>query len=382
MKIVNICLSGSYNIGWGYQDNLISKYQKANGNEVTLITTRFINDKNSEDYLEVEPGVYYDGGVKVIRLEHGLGKKLTKLFRHYKGLYATLEGEHPDLVFIHGLQFIDILYVCKYLNKNKNVKCCVDNHADKTNSAKGFLANFVHKTIWKFCAQQINKYVEIFYGVLPVRCDFLHIMYDIDYNKIQLLVMGADDEFLNKGINSRAETRKMLNINDDDFMILTGGKIDYHKTETLDLMDAVNDIKNRKVKLVVFGSVADRMKETFESKLSGNVIYVGWANQEEIYKLIGASDLGFYPGRHSVIWEQMVASGTPCVFKNLPKTNHVDIGGNCVLLDDASYEGIMLVLNNVLNEDAYKVMKKAAMSKKRNEFLYSKIAKKPIDRLF
>ncbi len=45
MKIVNICLAGSFNYGWGYQDNLISKYQHKNGNDVTLITTRFINDK-------------------------------------------------------------------------------------------------------------------------------------------------------------------------------------------------------------------------------------------------------------------------------------------------------------------------------------------------
>ena len=109
MKIVNICLAGSFNYGWGYQDNLISKYQHKNGNDVTLITTRFINDKKGDGYLEVPAEIKFDNGVKVIRLEHGLGRRATKLFRHYRGLYKTLKIEKPDFIFIHGLQFLDIL---------------------------------------------------------------------------------------------------------------------------------------------------------------------------------------------------------------------------------------------------------------------------------
>ncbi|KAB3788909.1 glycosyl transferase family 1, partial [Phocaeicola vulgatus] len=89
MKIVNICLAGSYNYGWGYQDNLISKYQHKNGNDVILIASRFTNDKNSEEYLEVPSEIKLDNGVKVIRLEHGLGKIGTKFLRHYKGLYKV-----------------------------------------------------------------------------------------------------------------------------------------------------------------------------------------------------------------------------------------------------------------------------------------------------
>lgn len=378
MKIVDICLAGSYNIGWGYQDNLISKYQVKNGNEVTLITTRFINDKNSEDYLEVKSGEYFDNGVKVIRLEHGLSKNLTKLFRHYKGLYRTLEEEKPDFIFIHCCQFIDILYVCKYLKKHPNVKCCVDGHADYTNSAESKFAYFVHKTLWKYCAKRIDKYASKFYGVLPLRCSFIHEMYGIDNNKIDLLVMGADDELLNEGLSKRYETRKSLGIKDDEFVILTGGKIDAHKTETLTLMDVVNDSKE-KIKLIVFGSVSTELKDKFNEKLSNKINYVGWIDQKRTYELIGACDLGFYPGRHSVIWEQMVASGTPCVFKKIPMTDHVDIGGNCLFLEDGSYEGIKKTLDYCLNKENYKKLKESAMSSKKDNFLYSKIAEKSLE---
>ena len=379
MKITNICLVGPYDIGWGYQENLLSKYQTINGNIVSIIASQFITDKNSESYLETAPGIYEDNGVKVIRLKNGFNSELTNLFWHFKGLLTTLENENPDFIFIHGLQFVDILYVCKYLKKHPNVKCCVDNHADYTNSAQSKFAYFVHKTLWRFCARKINKYTDVFYGVLPLRCDFLHDMYGIDKNKIKLLVMGADDELLNIGLNNREKTREKFNVKEKDFVILTGGKIDYHKTETLALMDAVNDLDRNDIKLMVFGSVATELKGDFEKKLSNKVVYTGWLNQAGIYDIIGACDLGFFPGRHSVIWEQMVASGTPCVFKKIEKTNHVDIGGNCLFLDDNSYDGIKKTLDYILKDDNYFELKKHANSDKRKDFLYSKIAEASVN---
>ncbi len=46
---------------------------------------------------------------------------------------------------------------------------------------------------------QINKYASVFYGVLPIRCDFIKDMYGISADKIELLAMGADDELLEIG---------------------------------------------------------------------------------------------------------------------------------------------------------------------------------------
>ena len=379
MKIVDICLCSSYNIGWGYQDNLISKYHLKNGNEVSIITSSFINDKNSEDYLSVEPGIYEDYGVKVIRLKNGFSRNLTKLFRHYKGLYKTLISEKPDFIFIHNCQFVDMFFVCKYLKKHPTVNCVVDGHADYTNSAQSKFAYFVHKTLWKTCAQKINKYAEKFYGVLPLRCDFIHEMYGIDNSKIDLLVMGADDELLDKGLKNIKETRKKYNLNDEDFVILTGGKIDYHKTETLLLMKAVNELNNKKVKLFIFGSVAEKIQDDFNKLLSENIIFTGWLNQQDVYDVICASDIGFFPGRHSVIWEQMVASGTPCVFRKIAKTDHVDIGGNCLFIDDVTFYGIKNMLNYIVDNDNYCNLKQKAMSEKKKDFLYSQIAKKSVE---
>ena len=39
MKIVHIVPKAPYNDNWGYQDNLLPKYQRKMGHEVTVITT-------------------------------------------------------------------------------------------------------------------------------------------------------------------------------------------------------------------------------------------------------------------------------------------------------------------------------------------------------
>ena len=44
-----------------------------------------------------------------------------------QGLYHKLEEIKPDLIFIHGIQFLDIYQVFRYLKVNNNVKVVVDN---------------------------------------------------------------------------------------------------------------------------------------------------------------------------------------------------------------------------------------------------------------
>lgn len=373
MKIVNICLTSPYRIGLGYQENLLSKYQSFDdNNEVTVITSYFLSNENVKNNSEEN-----DGKVKIIRLKDGLIRILNIVFRHYKGLNNALEKEKPDFIFVHGVQFIDSLIICKYLKNNKKVRCVVDNHADSTNSAMSLPLVLFHKTLWRYCAKRINKYVSMFYGVIPIRCDFIKEMYDIPNDKIDLLVMGGDDELIKSAELNRNRTRKQLKIKEDDFLIVTGGKIDKFKTNTIDLIKEVNNLNNINVKLIIFGSVEKEIEKEFKESLTNKTFYIGWVNQEEIYNLLCASDLAFFPGRHSVLWEQVVACGLPVIFKDIYNTKHVDIGGNCLFMKDASE--IKELLNYVLNKDNYMKMYKTANSKNKEQFYYSNIAKKSLE---
>ena len=59
-------------------------------------------------------------------------------FRRFAGMYEALEKAAPDVLFIHGCQFMDIDVVVKFLKRHPHVSVYVDNHSDFSNSARNF----------------------------------------------------------------------------------------------------------------------------------------------------------------------------------------------------------------------------------------------------
>ncbi len=93
------------------------------------------------------------------------------------------------------------------------------------------------------------------------------------------------------------------------------------------------------------------------------------------------SDLGVFPGTHSVLWEQSCASALPCIFRRWIGMQHVDIGGNCILLDDVSVVSIKNTINSVLNnKEKYDDMRDISINKGMKIFSYREIAKKAIEK--
>jgi glycosyltransferase involved in cell wall biosynthesis len=227
----------------------------------------------------------------------------------------------------------------------------------------------------------LNPYVEKFYGVTPLRCDFLRDVYRINPHKVELLVMGVDDYLIKskKESNLRTTLINKFNFSSSDFIIVTGGKIDQKKNIHL-VMKAIISLNISNVKLIIFGTVAPELKEQFEDLIKeGNFIYVGWLNSNQILDYILLADLVVFPGTHSVLWEQTVGSGVPCVFKYWQGMDHVDYGGNCKFLYNDSVEEISKVLKSIiLNFDVYSEMKKQSSIAAEN-FSYSRIAQKSIN---
>ena len=380
MRILHLCLSASFVDGLSYQENLLSQYHKKMGHEVNVISSLVnINDKG-QYVLDAEAHEYVnEHGVSVSKLAYRLGNKLGKLLRVYKGTYAAIEKAAPDVIFVHGVQFMDMGILVKYLKKHPQVKVFADNHADFSNSATNWLSkNILHKIVWRSCAQRINPYVEKFYGVLPARVDFLRDVYGLPEEKIELLVMGADDELVEKASAAevRAEIRKKYGIEEDDFLIINGGKIDLFKKQTLLLMDAVNSIDDPKVKLIVFGSIVPELKEEINNRLSDRVKYIGWVKSDDSYNYFAASDLAVFPGRHSVFWEQVAGQGIPMICKRWVGTDHVNVNGNVLFLETDTAEEIKDAIGNVM--DHYGEFK-AAADKSRSTFAYGDIAKRSIE---
>lgn len=386
-KVVNICLYGPVTDGWSYQDNLLPKYQKENGNDVTVITSKWIWSSDGNLIKTNKEDYYNEYGIHTIRLDIKGQKKLTYKFKRFIGLYDRLEKEKPDIIFVHCFQFVDIDEVVRYVKKHASVIVYVDNHCDFSNSATNWISrNILHKIIWKSKAKKLIPYVKKFYGVIPARVDFLAEMYDLPREKIELLEMGADDEKVYTATNEDQINilRKKHEIKKDDFLIVTGGKIDKAKQQTLLLMKAVKELSQKyPIKLIVFGSVVSELQASIEDLSDGDIVkYIGWIQSDDSYNYFAAADLVVFPGRHSVFWEQVVGIGRPLIVKYWNGTTHVQVNGNAAFLYNDTVEEIVTRIEQLLKNDKaeYNLMLEHAQGEARKRFSYRYIAERSIEK--
>ena len=125
--------------------------------------------------------------------------------------------------------------------------------------------------------------------------------------------MGADEKYIvGKDRNVICKrVREQYGIPSDAFLVVTGGTLDKRKQQYL-LFDAVKQLKEDNVWLLAFGTPTKEMEAVFDSyKTVSNIVMTGWLAAEKAYDLFMASDLAFFPGTHSVLWEQAVATATP-----------------------------------------------------------------------
>lgn len=385
MKVLHLCLASFYIDNYSYQENLLPKYHKKLGFDVEIIAS--LVSFNQDGNLTILDSGYSEyineNNIHVTRLEYKTGR-LNKRLRRYNCTLDRIEKANPDIIFIHGCQFLDIIEVVKYLKNHPYVKAYVDNHADFSNSASNWISkNILHKIIWRYCANRILPFTNKYFGVLPNRVKFLEDVYKLPEEKLELLIMGVDDDLLNNSDNNDQikKIRVKYGIHDTDFLIVTGGKFNNEKKHILNLLEAVKEIKNPRIKLIVFGTIETSFMNQVEKYFDNiNIIFVGWLNNEDSYIHFLASDLVVFPGSHSVYWEQVVGLGKPLIVKNWEEPKHLDIGGNCIILKDGGKEEIKEKIEYLSdNPNAFMKMKSAANSPLKNSFLYSNIAKQSLE---
>lgn len=386
MKILHICLAAFYIDNFSYQENMLPKYHKRLGYDVSILASLQTFDKNGNaDYFDNGSEYTNEYDIKVKRINYAKGiKSIVRTLKIYNNLYDEIDKESPDIIFIHGCQFFNMNEVVRYVKDNPSIKVFVDNHCDFSNSATNWISkNILHRILWRHSAQIIEPYVERFYGVLPARVDFLIKMYNLPQDKVKLLVMGADDDKVREALEPkvRSEIRQRYGIKDNEFLIVTGGKIDSAKKQVILLINAIKKIKRDDVKLIVFGSVTEELKNKLESLVDDELIkYIGWIDSNECYKYFAASDLVVFPGRHSVLWEQAVGTGIPIVVKKWDGTDHIDLDGNCrFLYEDSSKEIAQVLLDIIENNQKYREMKQIAKERAMKEFSYINISKISIE---
>lgn len=383
MKIIHIAPNATYNENWSYQENLLPRYQKKLGNEVLLCVSTLEHHGGKKREVPCCDCITKDGFRVIRRPQRRVRFPLLGRFVKKINIYDVLVEEKPDLIFYHGLVSATIFQVCKY--KRKMAPHCVivqDNHQDfnigyMPNTLKGFVLSCVFSVIFSLT----RKYISKVYGVTPWRAEYAQKFFGVPADMTDVLIMGADDEKIDFAHREEIRTsiRNQYGIADNDFLIVTGAKIDARKKIHL-LMEAVNQMEG--IKLLVFGNVLDDIKEEFEKQLSDKVQWVGFIPSDDAYNYFFAADLVVFPGQHSVLWEQACACKVPCAFAHWDGMEHVNNGGNACFIDDISVDGIKRCIESLKRTPAYEKMKECAESEKTDIYLYSNIARKSLEMLY
>jgi 1,2-diacylglycerol 3-alpha-glucosyltransferase len=381
MKIVHLCLSNFYIDNFGYQENILPKYNKDDGHEVTIIASRFTYQKGKPGLADVGEYINADG-IKVIRIDYKyrwLGPINDKL-KIYRDTYKTIEQENPDLIFCHGIQFWDLHQVSRYVKNNPECKLIADNHAANINSARNILSRqILHKLIYKIAIQRALPFISMVYVLAPGCRDFAKEMYHIPDDKMSYLYLGADTKIINfdKKDEISLRIREELNLSSDDFLFITGGKLRREKNIEL-LLRAIRKVHTDRFKLIIFGDFSNDIKDEMLKLIDEDrrVQFIGWLKGEEVYDYYMAADAAIFPGTKSALWEQAICCGLPLICRRWVGMEYVDVGGNCIFIEGENENEIVQSIYLLMkNGDVFREMKLTAETIGYETFSYERISK-------
>lgn len=328
MKIVMLC--DAFFDDLQYQENLLEKYYRKNGHEVTILASNFKNvfDYYVDDYDKNEPEYDYisNGITRIVKRKYSLN--ILNKFRQIRGVKSLLFEVKPEVIFIHDIH-ANILDAVNYKKKNPSCKIILDYHADYSNSGKNWISiNILHKMIRNYFLKKSIKYIDKIYPVVPDSMTFLNEVYGIPLHEMEILPLGVDTDLIQqvKKSDEPNKIRQKIGIKENEILIFTGGKISKLKNIHL-IVEAVVEIANPRIHVIIVGKFDNNELEYQEyiEKISKgeNIHFTGWVGGDEVYNYLLASDIAIFPSSQTVLYQQSLA----CSLALIAGEEHINAEG-------------------------------------------------------
>jgi 1,2-diacylglycerol 3-alpha-glucosyltransferase len=339
MKILMIC--DFYNESLEYQENLLVKYYRKHGHEVTVIASTFdsvfdyYNDRHDPAW---SARTYFDQGAKIVKLRYRYN--LLNRLRAYTPIDRLLEEEAPDLIYVHDIM-LNLPECVAYVKRHPRCRMIMDYHADYSNSGRNWLSlKVLHGVVRKRFLDQARPHLARIFPIVPAGAVFLHEIYQVPHSEMEVLPLGADVD-LARQVHTRGEGRRLreaMGFDASDIVIFTGGKLAPPKRTEL-LLQAVQQLPQLPLKVVVVGdaSPADAAYKAQLLELAAalpNVRFTGWLGPEDIYRHLDLADLAVFPASQSILWQQAIACGLPLICGDIghQDISYLNLADNIVIL--------------------------------------------------
>ena len=322
-RIAHICLCGQYLDGWGYQENVLSRYLVKAGvdNHVIASACDFPSylPESAVSAIKAKGTEYDCEGSHIHRIRTF---SFTSSVEFSRELTTVLERIKPDIIFHHDVVFSTLPVVARYAHRS-GAMLMVDNHADELNITRNRAWRWLyHKVLNRAACSRIADDVAVYYGVTPGRCSFLEKYYSIPSDKISFLPIGADVD-ATADVAPREQLRVQYGISADAFVVVSGGKMSVAKG-IADLVEAVGSLREEglDVELLLFGKFEDDASR--EAASGKDYVHVhGWCDRRKTLELLKLSDLACWSVQHTTLIEDAVSVETPLLLKETPSTSHL-----------------------------------------------------------
>lgn len=318
MRILMLC--EFYNEELTFQENLLAKYYVKHGHAVTIVTSTYesVFDYYSDRHdNRTPPRTYHQGGVKIIKLRYRYN--ILHRIRAYTRIDGILEEEKPDLVYVHDIM-PNFPEAIAYVVRHPSARMIMDYHADYSNSGRNRLSLLVlHGILRKWFLDRARPHLSRIFPVVPASTEFLHQIYGVPLEEMEVLPLGADTDYCEDVRNSKAreELRENYRLGPSDVVAFTGGKLNPTKMTEI-LLEAAGICEDLRLHVFVAGDAAPTdaaYKKTLLEYADRNprVRFLGWLNKENMHRFMAMADLAVFPASQSVVWQQAIAMGLPLI---------------------------------------------------------------------
>jgi glycosyltransferase involved in cell wall biosynthesis len=330
-----------YNESLEYQENLLVKYYRKHGHEVTVVASTFdsVFDYYNDRHDPARPArTYFDEGAKIVKLRYRFN--LLNRLRAYTRIDVLLQEEAPDLIYVHDIM-LNLPECVAYVKRHPQCRMILDYHADYSNSGRNWLSlKVLHGIARKWYLDRARPHLARIFPIVPAGAVFLHEIYKVPHAEMEVLPLGADVD-LARSVRARGEgqrLRQQLGFTGTDIVVFTGGKLAPAKRTEL-LFEAARQSAHLPLKIVVVGdaSPADASyKEQLLSAATGapGVHFAGWLNREDIYRHLDMADLAVFPASQSILWQQAIACGLPLICGDVghQDISYLNLADNIIVL--------------------------------------------------
>jgi glycosyltransferase involved in cell wall biosynthesis len=318
MKILMLC--DFYHEQFEYQEQLCAKFYVRRGHAVTVVasTEESLFDYVGDRHDNRRPAkTYVYDGIKVMRLPYRYN--ILHRLRAFPRLDDLLEAEAPDLIFVHDIM-LNLPDCVRYVRRHPRARMIMDYHADYSNSGNSALSRrLLHGVCRKWFLDRARPHLSRIFPVVPASATFLHEIYKVPLEEMELLPLGADLEAAAAArlSGAREKIRAGLGVSAGDILIVTGGKLAPAKKTEL-LLEALRQLPQFPLHLVIVGEAgsdhaAYGAELARQAAANPRIHMTGWLDREGLNRHLAAADLAVFPASQSILWQQAIAMGLPLI---------------------------------------------------------------------